>query len=132
MNAQPKVALVIVDHGSRSAASNGSLEDVAREVAAASGDLYTVVLAAHMDLAPPTIADAFDAAVASGAGFVVVALYFLAPGRHSETDVPRLAAEAARRHPGVGFTVTASLGPHESLSQLVLARVAEALQPRRN
>lgn len=132
MTAQRKVALVVVDHGSRQSASNHSLENVVREIAAASGDLYTVVLPAHMDLAPPSIGDAFDEAVAAGAGFVVIALYFLAPGRHSETDVPRLAAEAARRHPGVEFTVTASLGPHASLSQLVLARAAEALPPRRN
>ena len=127
-----KVALVIVDHGSRNEASNAALDDVAREVAAMSGDRYVAVLAAHMDLATPTVADAFDAAVAAGAAFVVVALYFLAPGRHSETDIPRLAAEAAARHPGVDFAVTASLGPDPTLAALTLERAAEALRPPRS
>lgn len=127
-----KVALVVVDHGSRAESSNASLEAVVREIAALAGDRYVAVLPAHMDLAVPSISDAFDAAVAHGADFVVVAQYFLAPGRHSERDVPMLAAEAAARHPGVGFTVAASLGPHRALSALVLDRAAEALRSRRS
>lgn len=119
--------LVLVDHGSRSAASNASLEAVAREVAGLAGGRYLAVLPAHMELASPSIAEAFDEAVALGASFVVVAQYFLAPGRHSETDVPKLAAEAAARHPGLGYAVAASLGPHVALSRLVLERAAEAV-----
>lgn len=129
---QPKVALVIVDHGSRSAASNASLDLVAAEVAARAGDRYVAVLPAHMEFASLSIAEAFDAAVAAGAGFVIVALYFLAPGRHSAEDVPRLAAEAAARHPGVGFEVTSSLGPHAALSALVLERAAEKFPAARS
>jgi sirohydrochlorin ferrochelatase len=134
MHAGPEtsdVALVLVDHGSRNEGSNRSLEKVAREVERLSGQRYVAVLAAHMDLASPTIADAFDAAVAAGARFVVVVLYFLAPGRHSETDVPRLAAEAAARHPGLGHIVSASLGPHAALSSLALDRATEALAAAR-
>jgi sirohydrochlorin ferrochelatase len=130
MNSGPKtgaVALVLVDHGSRSDAANRSLEDVAREVERLAAGRYVAVLPAHMDIASPTIADAFDAAVAAGARTVIVVLYFLAPGRHSESDVPRLAAEAAARHPGIEYTVSASLGPHAALASLVLDRAADAL-----
>jgi sirohydrochlorin ferrochelatase len=130
MHAGPQnsdVALVLVDHGSRSNAANRSLEDVAREVARLAGAAYLAVLPAHMDLATPTISDAFDEAVSAGARFVVVVLYFLAPGRHSDTDVPRLAAEAAARHPGLAYVVSSSLGPHPALDALVLDRAAEAL-----
>jgi len=119
-------ALVIVDHGSRNDASNASLEDVARDVATRSGDTYVAVLAAHMDIAAPSVADAFDEAVRLGARRVVVALYFLGPERHSESDVPRLAGEAARRHPGLQYAITAPLGPDGSISELVLARAAAA------
>jgi sirohydrochlorin ferrochelatase len=130
MNSGPEtggVALVLVDHGSRSEAANRSLEEVAREVGRLAAGRYVAVLPAHMDIASPTIAEAFDAAVAAGARTVVVVLYFLAPGRHSETDVPRLVAEAAARHPGVGFTVSPSLGPHAALASLVLEKAADAL-----
>lgn len=123
-----RIALVVVDHGSRNADSNASLERVAREIGAMAGDRYMAVLPAHMELAAPSIADAFDAAVAAGATFVVVAQYFLAPGRHSAVDVPRLSAEAAARHPGVGHAVAASLGPHAALCALVLDRAAQALE----
>lgn len=123
-----RIALVVVDHGSRNAHSNASLEIVAREIAALAGDRYVAVLPAHMELATPSIADAFDAAVAAGATFVVVAQYFLAPGRHSAVDVPRLSADAAARHPGLGHAVAASLGPHVALCGLVLDRAAEALE----
>lgn len=127
-----RVALVIVDHGSRNPASNASLERVAAEVGALAGDRYVVVLPAHMELAHPSIADAFDTAVSAGAGFVVVALYFLAPGRHSAEDVPRLAAEAAARHPGLGHAVTSSLGPHRALHELVLERAVGVHPGRRS
>jgi sirohydrochlorin ferrochelatase len=126
--AQRRTALVLVDHGSRSDASNASLVAVAREIAELAGGRFVAVLPSHMDLAAPSIADAFDRAVAAGANFVVVALYFLAPGRHSESDVPRLAAQAAARHSGLGYAVTSSLGPDEALSRLVLLRAAEAME----
>ncbi|MFN2425815.1 MAG: CbiX/SirB N-terminal domain-containing protein [Candidatus Binatia bacterium] len=127
MQNSDKVALVVVDHGSRAEASNASLEVVVREIAALAGERFLAVLPAHMELAVPSIADAFDSAVARGADFVVVALYFLAPGRHCDNDVPRLAAEAAARHPGLRFTVASSLGPHAALSALVLERASDAL-----
>jgi len=133
MEASRSVALVIVDHGSRNDASNSALDEVAREIARRAGTRYLAVLPAHMEVVAPTIADAFGAAVAVGADFVVIALYFLAPGRHSESDVPRLAAQAAARF-GVGFAISASLGPDDLLCDLVLARAEEAMrtqgQPR--
>lgn len=125
MKGNRNVALVVVDHGSRSDASNSSLDDVVGEIARRAEGRYVAVLPAHMELAAPTIADAFEAAVAAGASLVVVALYFLAPGRHSELDVPRLAAEAGARF-GVGHVVTRSLGPDAALVELVLSRAADA------
>ena len=92
------------------------------------GDRYVAVIAAHMEIASPTISEAFDEAAAAGAELVVVVLYFLAPGRHSFTDVPKLAAEAAERHPGLRFCVTNPLGPDAVLTALALERVREALQ----
>jgi sirohydrochlorin ferrochelatase len=130
MTPDRNVALVLVDHGSRSAAANASLELVAREVAAMAHGRYVAVLAAHMEIASPTVGEAFDAAVAAGADCVVVCLYFLAPGRHSMEDVPRLAAEAAARHPGLGYEVSTPLGPDPAVSALVLTRAAEALSKR--
>jgi sirohydrochlorin ferrochelatase len=119
------IGVIVVDHGSRRAEANGMLECVAAAFRAQSG--VGIVEHAHMELAPPTIGDAFDACVARGARHVVVCLYFLSPGRHSREDIPALAAEAAARHPGVGFSVTQPLGVDARIADVMAERVREAL-----
>ncbi len=112
-------AILLIDHGSRRAASNELLHEIVEALRARTDDL---VEAAHMELAEPTIAQGFAACVAAGADEVVAVPYFLGPGRHASEDVPRLVAEAAAAHPGVRHRVAPPLGPHELLLQLVLAR----------
>jgi sirohydrochlorin ferrochelatase len=117
-------ALVLVDHGSREAAANRVLEEVAERLRRRlPGRLVRV---AHMELAPPSLGDAFDACVAEGSREVVVLPYFLGPGRHSADDIPRLAREAALRHPGVAVRVAEPLGVHDALVDVLLDRLAEA------
>jgi sirohydrochlorin ferrochelatase len=86
-----------------------------------------IVEAAHMELAEPTIEQAFDRCVAQGATMVVVHPYFLAPGRHSTTDIPRMAGEAAAKHPGVRFHVTQPLGLDEKIAQLMTQRIGHCV-----
>ena len=80
-----------------------------------------------MELATPSISTAFDACVAAGAETVVIAPYFLWPGNHWERDIPALAAEASTRHPGVRYLVTAPLGPHPLLMDIVEDRIEYCL-----
>jgi sirohydrochlorin ferrochelatase len=121
----PVVAVVIVDHGSRRAEANRRHEEFVREWRSRSS--ATIVEPAHMELAEPSVGTAVDACVAAGAGLVVVAPYFLWPGNHWEHDIPRLAAEACARHPGVRHLVTAPLGPHPLLGEIVADRVEHCL-----
>ena len=80
------------------------------------------VYSAHMELAEPSIRQAFEQAVREGATAVVVHPYFLSPGRHSTTDIPRLVEEAAKEFPGVEHCVTAPLGVHPKIGEVVLER----------
>ena len=114
------IGLLLIDHGSRRAASNVQLEDMAARVAARRPGLP--VTAAHMEIAPPSIADGVDRLVAQGATEIVGLLYFLSDGRHSQEDVPHLLAEAVARHPGVTGRVGQALGPHDALADLLLER----------
>lgn len=114
-------AILLVDHGSRIVEASAQLEEMARLVARELGD-GTIVRHAHVELGAPTIDDAFSALVAEGASEIVVHPYFLAPGRHAGEDVPRLAREAAARHPGVRVRITEPLGVHELLAKLVALR----------
>jgi len=100
------------------------LAKVAALVAGAGG--RWIVRHSHMELAEPTIAQGFDACVAAGATHVTVHPYLLGPGRHATEDIPRLVAEAARRHPHVSFCVTEPLGVHEKIAEVILERVQMA------
>ncbi len=117
-------AILLVDHGSVRAAANALLSEVANLVRARTPESHVVV--AHMELAEPTIDQAFDACVAAGAREIIVHPYMLAPGRHATADIPRQVQAAAARHPGIRYAVTAPLGLHPLLADVVLARVEAA------
>lgn len=124
MDTEP-VGLVVVDHGSRRSESNAMLEEMAAMVAEVVP--YPIVEPAHMELAEPSIATAFAACVVRGARTVVVAPYFLLPGKHWSEDIPALVAEAAERHPGIAYLVSAPFGLHPLMAAAVDARVAHCL-----
>ncbi len=119
------IGLIVVDHGSRRAESNDMLERMALQIAEVVP--YPIVEPAHMELAEPSIATAFAACVRRGARTVVVAPYFLLPGRHWSEDIPALVAEAAEDHPGIAHLVAAPFGMHPLMAEVIDARVAHCL-----
>ncbi len=119
------LGIVIVDHGSRRHEANRRHEAFVSEWRDARR--LPNVEAAHMELAEPSIGSAVDACVSAGATTVVVAPYFLWPGNHWDRDIPALAAEACRRHPGVRYLVAAPLGPHPLLGDIVEQRIDHCL-----
>lgn len=120
-----QLAVIIVDHGSRRDESNQLLLKVADALRDASG--LRIVEPAHMELAEPSIQTAFDRAVEQGASWVVVHPYFLSPGRHWHQDIPRLTREAARKHANTRYLVTAPLGLHPLMLQIIQDRVIQCL-----
>ena len=119
------VGIVVVDHGSRRAESNALLLEVVKQYAAVSP--CKIIEPAHMELADPTLAVAFDRCVERGAKTVVVHPYFLLPGRHWESDIPRLAADAAAAHEGIKYLVTSPLGLHPLMADVIQSRVQQCL-----
>ena len=113
--------IIIVDHGSRRSASNQMLELFVEGFKEETG--FAIVEPAHMELAEPSIGSAFDRCVARGAKRVVVCPYFLLPGKHWDEDIPALAAEAARRHEGVSYMVTAPIGLHPMMREVIASRI---------
>lgn len=120
-----KVAVILVDHGSKINESNQLLIEIV-EAYRRSSD-WAIIEPAHMELAEPSIAAAFGRCVDQGAELVIVMPYFLGPGRHSSQDIPRLTAEAARAYEGVDFLVAGALGLHESMLKVVDERIGEAI-----
>lgn len=123
-----KRALIIVDHGSTVKEANDLLVSICeriKEFNSKSGSEFDIVRQCHMELAEPTIKEAFDECVSLGATEIVVHPYFLAPGRHSTKDIPRMVEEAASNHPEVIFSVTEPLGLHDKLIEVILERASE-------
>lgn len=125
-----QIGIIVVDHGSRRAESNEMLLEVAASFQRATG--YPIVEPAHMELAEPSIATAFDRCVERGAKLVVCHPYFLLPGRHWDQDIPELTARAAAKHQaaggaGVRWMVTAPLGLHELMARIMDERIRHCL-----
>ncbi|KAK7381412.1 hypothetical protein VNO78_34084 [Psophocarpus tetragonolobus] len=118
--------VIIVDHGSRREESNLMLNEFVEMFKHRTG--YEIVEPAHMELAEPSIRDAFQSCVRQGAHRIIVSPFFLSPGRHWSQDIPSLSAEAAKEHPGVSYIVTAPLGLHELLVDVVNDRIKHCLK----
>lgn len=120
----PHLGVVVVDHGSRREEANHMLNGVCALYARITG--AAIVEPAHMELAEPTIAQAFARCVDRGAREVVVMPYFLSPGRHSRRDIPELAAEAAAAYPHVPCWIAQPLGIDHRMAQIMHRRICEA------
>ncbi|KAK8673492.1 hypothetical protein V6N13_111824 [Hibiscus sabdariffa] len=120
-----KDGIIIVDHGSRRKESNLMLNEFVAMFREKTG--YPIVEPAHMELAEPSISDAFSLCVERGADRVIVSPFFLFPGRHWYQDIPSLTADAAKDHPGVSFMITAPLGLHELLVDVMNDRIKHCL-----
>lgn len=121
-----KRALILVDHGSTVAEANELLQKISERMRQTPGSGFDIVTHCHMELAEPTILQAFEECVSMGAEEVVIHPYFLAPGKHSTQDIPRMVGDAAASHPGVSYSVSEPLGFHDKIIEVVLERARGA------
>jgi sirohydrochlorin ferrochelatase len=117
-------SLLIIAHGSRRAASNDEVRELARAVAAQPGCTYDRVEAAFLELAEPSIPDGLALLADAGAADIVAFPYFLAAGRHVAEDIPAEIGIFAARYPAVNVRMTAHLGASSALTGTVLAVAA--------
>lgn len=122
---QERMAAIVVDHGSRRPESNQALLEVVAKFRESAS--LRIVEPAHMELAEPSIDTAFGRCVEQGATLIVVHPFFLLPGRHWRHDIPRLAAEAAAKRPGVRYLVTAPLGLHAGMGRIMQEQIDRCL-----
>jgi len=113
-------ALLLIAHGSRRAASNDEVRDLAKKLAHVAGDRYELVAPAFLELAEPDIPGGVDQCVAAGASRVIVVPYFLSAGRHVATDIPNELEKARQAHPDIPIQQSDYLGMHESIPEILL------------
>ena len=117
-----QTGIIIVDHGSRRVQSNQMLEEVAVLFARRFQETYAVVEPAHMEIAEPSIATAYARCAKRGARHIIVCPFFLGPGKHWTSDIPRLTREAADAFPDTDYHVAMPLGIDELILELLAKR----------
>ena len=122
-----KKALIIVDHGSKLEEANLMLAKIAELLISKQNTEFEIISYCHMELAEPTIEQAFDECAAKGATEIVVHPYFLAPGRHSTQDIPNMVKAAAKNYPDISYEVTDPLGVHEKILEVILERASNQI-----
>jgi sirohydrochlorin ferrochelatase len=81
-----------------------------------------------MELAEPSIAQAYARCAERGATRIVVVPFFLGPGKHWSQDIPQLTAAAAAAFPATRALVADPLAPDDLLLQLLARRVNLCLE----
>ncbi len=123
MSAAP--ALLLVGHGSRSAAGVAEYWELARVLGDAAPGLS--VGCGFIELARPDLDTAIDDLVAGGATSVVASPLILLGAGHLKNDGPAALHRGRHRHPSVRFHYARDLGIHPAVLDVAEDRVRHAL-----
>jgi len=135
-----KTGVVIVGHGSRLAETKGIYEAIARIVQAQSG--YEVRVG-YMKHHHPNLVEAVEGLIKDGFKRIVVVPLFIVPGLHVRDDIPILLGKKEGEVPEFGYSrvnapedveiiYTEAIGADPRLAEVVLDRLAKALNGSRN
>ena len=115
-----KRGFLLIDHGSRRSESNQQLLVMRDYVQSLHPDIPC--MAAHMEIAGPSISEQVDLLIKLEVRHIHVLCYFLSNGRHITEDIPRLVQEALAKHPTCRYDIASALGPSPALADLLLQR----------
>lgn len=112
--------LVLVAHGSRRAAANREIGELAQRVAQQAGARYGSVTYGFLEMAEPDIPTAIQQALDAGATEVIVVPYFLSAGRHVTEDVPQQVRCKQDEYPAVPIMIAPYLGCVATIPDVLL------------
>ncbi len=114
--------ILVVDHGSRRAAANERLHEIAQQLSqhpeVKKGSL--LVKGAHMELGEPTILAGLEALKTAGAQHIIVVPLMVSPGRHVMVDIPEMLSEYIAGLEGVTIEYCAPLSEHSIFFDLLI------------
>ena len=122
-------ALVLIAHGSRRQASNREVTNLALGLKKSAGKHYQIVEAGFLEIAKPSIPEAIESCIESGATSVIVVPYFLAAGRHVAEDIPQIVRPVGERHPHVSIRISEHIGMSNSMPRLILDPASSQARP---
>jgi precorrin-8X/cobalt-precorrin-8 methylmutase len=116
--------IVIAGHGSRDSDAVREFESLVAMVKA--GAPRHAVSHGYLEFSSPTIAEAVDTVLATGARTVAVVPGMLLAASHAKNDMPSELLALAREHPTIDFHFGATLNLHPRLLQLAQERIIAA------
>jgi sirohydrochlorin cobaltochelatase len=122
--AHPHDGLLLVAHGSASAAGTAEAKATGEQVAAARPDL--AVELGFLELADPPAGPMLDRLVERGCTRIVVQLLILLAAGHGKSDVPAVALEGRDRHPDVEIVFGSPLGVVPELLAIGASNIEQA------
>jgi len=118
-------AVLLLGHGSRVAAANLPLGEVAAMLSAAMGGVK--VKPAFLQLAEPSLGAALEELYEGGARKVAIMPFFLFPGAHVLEDIPEELEKARQKHPDFELVMSSHIGAHPKLAEIALERIKESV-----
>ena len=112
--------LILIAHGSRISAANQEIIDLAQLLQCRANKTYSQVVPAFLELADPSIPDAIQQVIDSGANEVVLLPYFLASGKHVETDIPSEVEKKQLEHPHIDIKLLDYFGRAQGIDDILL------------
>ena len=114
--------MILIGHGSRARGSDLAMKKVAAVLR--NDKKFGSVACAYLEINSPSIPEAIQQAVASGANEVKLLPYFVHTGRHVLEDIPRIHRESVSRHGSkTKIKLCAYLGFHPSIVRVVKERL---------
>jgi sirohydrochlorin ferrochelatase len=117
-------ALLLIAHGSRQPEANADLSRLAEELRQTGR--FAHVEPAYLELAEPDIDVGAANCLGQDVRRVILLPYFLSAGVHVRRDLTAARDRLAARFSDVEFLLAEPIGPHPSLTEIVLQRASEA------
>lgn len=114
-------SVILIGHGSKAAGFDRAMKRVATEL----GRDGTRVLCAYLEINKPSIPDAIEKAVLTGAKEIRLLPYFLLSGRHTKEHIPDIVKKEQRRF---GKKVKIKLRPYLGYDKRIVAVVRDRLR----
>lgn len=125
-------ALVIVAHGSRNEASNTEVFVRVSEVTERLGKAFDIVETGFLELAKPGIEEIIEKCVQAGARRVDVLPFFLAAGRHVQSDIPEEIELLKNRHVDVEINLLNYLGAATDMTDFLCQHIHSEVALQKN
>lgn len=122
-----KTGIIILAHGSRGERS--AVPEILKQITEGLKrylSLETRITGASLQFNHPNLDEAAEGLINEGIKKIIISPYFLFTGRHITEDVPENIANLQKRHPEIQFTMTANLGLHESIIELMAGNIIKA------